>query len=155
MTFVCRKGRWYAHGRWATLPRGARRSPPPPSHPHPTNRTPLNRCDPLPLPRRTGRSVSGFSDCSKDILILQCTGYCSTIDKLWRSDFFFFFFKQAWKGLEKCKHQNCGRRKKVTKVMILAVAVGVDESGLTGAHMLLLLLKCLFSTYRFDTGEGK
>ena len=35
------------------------------------------------------------------------------------------------------------------------VTVGDDENGLTGAHMLLLLLKCLFSTYRFDTGAGK
>jgi len=41
-----------------------------------------------------------------------------------------------------------------TEVVVL-VAVGVDENGLTGAHMLLLLLKCLFSTYRFDTGAGK
>lgn len=44
---------------------------------------------------------------------------------------------------------------RATKVMILAVAVGVDENGLTRAHMLLLLLKCLFSTYRFDTDAGK
>lgn len=42
---------------------------------------------------------------------------------------------------------------RVTKVVNLAVAV--DDNGLTGAHMLLQLLKCLFSTYRFDTGAGK
>lgn len=44
---------------------------------------------------------------------------------------------------------------RVTKVVNLAVAVAVDDNGLTGAHMLLQLLKCLFSTYRFDTGAGK
>lgn len=54
----------------------------------------------------------------------------------------------------KCKHETVGG-KQVTKVMILAFAVGVDENGLTGAHMLVLLLKCLFSTYRFDSGAGK
>lgn len=41
------------------------------------------------------------------------------------------------------------------KVKILSVAFRVDESGLTGAHMLLLLLKCLFSIYRFETGAVK
>ena len=40
----------------------------------------------------------------------------------------------------------------MTEVMFLAV--GVDENGLTGAHMLLLLLKCLFSTRRFDMVQG-
>lgn len=44
---------------------------------------------------------------------------------------------------------------RATKVKILSVAVGVDESGLTGVHMLLRLLKCLFSIYRFDTGAVK
>lgn len=44
---------------------------------------------------------------------------------------------------------------RVAKVVNLAVAGGDDENGLTGAHMLLQLLKCLFSTYRFDAGAGK
>lgn len=57
-------------------------------------------------------------------------------------------------GELKFNHKAVGGER-ATEVMVLAVAVGVDENGLTGAHMLLLLLKCLFSTYRFDTGAGK
>lgn len=59
-----------------------------------------------------------------------------------------------WTGELKCKHKTVGGEG-VTKVMILAAAVGVDGNDLIGAHMLLLLLKCLFSTYGSDTGAGK
>ena len=115
MTSVCRKARWYAHGRWATLPRACH-SPPLPSPPHPTNKTPPKWCDPLPPPRRTGRNASGSSEHRRPEQ--KTFWYCNALRTLLRKKKKKHETMEIWlkkkRGMNwriKMQTQNCGRRR--------------------------------------------